>query len=246
MSILIESQPAVKELKLGRHATGYYKGKTLCGEGERSVLSMVGGEDTSGTINAMMSFLHKFNRRWFFRLLYWRTPPWDSGIAPPELVEFLDSHPPGRSLDLGCGTGTNVLAMARYGWEAAGIDFVPRAIREARRKAKREGLSAQFEVGDVADSANFHGPYDLILDMGCYHALNQDQRRQYRLSVAAHLASGGTFMLYGFLSEDDSRISPEDMAAFGQMLALNKRVDSLDSSGGIASAWFWFGHKAAE
>ncbi len=193
----------------------------------------------------MLSFLQIFSRRWFFRLLYWRNPPWDSGISPPELMEFLDTHAPGRALDLGCGTGTNVLTLARHGWDAAGIDFIPRAIRTARRKAKREGLSAQFEVGDVADSAQYHSPYDLILDMGCYHALDTSQRRQYRENVAAHLAPEGVYMLYGFLSADESRISAEDVAAFGRLLDLKERVDSQDSSGGMASAWFWFGHKAA-
>ena len=32
--------------------------------------------------------------------------PWDSGITPPEIHEVLKELPPGKALDLGCGTGT--------------------------------------------------------------------------------------------------------------------------------------------
>ncbi len=45
---------------------------------------------------------------------------WDTGISPGELANFLDTHPPGRALDLGCGTGTNAIAIANHGWEMVG------------------------------------------------------------------------------------------------------------------------------
>jgi hypothetical protein len=40
-------------------------------------------------------------RRLNFNLLYLFNPPWDSGISPPELLDFLQDHKPGRALDLG-------------------------------------------------------------------------------------------------------------------------------------------------
>src|SRR4030088_2327032 len=61
-------------------------------------------------------------RRLWFGLWYWlpRRPPWDTGVTPPELERFMGSHPPGRALDLGCGTGTNVVYLTRHGWTAGG------------------------------------------------------------------------------------------------------------------------------
>ncbi|MBK8033983.1 MAG: class I SAM-dependent methyltransferase [Chloroflexi bacterium] len=60
--------------------------------------------------------------------------PWDTGITPPEIVQILHELPPGRALDIGCGTGTNVRYLLEHGWEADGLDFVPQAVETARLK----------------------------------------------------------------------------------------------------------------
>lgn len=187
----------------------------------------------------MLQWIQKRSKKLFFRLLYLKTPPWDSGISPPELNAFLESQSAGRALDLGCGTGTNVLTLHQHGWEVTGIDFVPKAIRQARRKARRAGMPVRLITGDVSNARLYQGTYDLILDMGCYHSLNPSQRQKYRANIANHLAPQGTFMLYGFTADDRAGIHAEDVTAFEQNLRLDKRADSLDHSG-PASAWFWF------
>lgn len=171
--------------------------------------------------------------------MYMQSPPWDSGITPPEVVEYINAHPPGRAIDLGCGTGTNVLTLAEHGWEVTGIDFTPKAIRQARRKAKNAGKDVKLMVGDVSNSAHYHGHYDLMLDIGCYHALNQEQRGRYRENIFSHLAPGGTYMLYAFFSPDGGRLSPADITAFESGLALARREDSADPTG-PTSTWLWF------
>ncbi len=92
-----------------------------------------------------------FLRRLSFSIWYYFRPPWDTGISPPELVGFLDAHPPGRALDMGCGTGTNIITMAKRGWQVTGIDFAPTAIKVARRKARGAGVKVDLNVGDVSE-----------------------------------------------------------------------------------------------
>src|ERR1700694_3122552 len=71
--------------------------------------------------------------RLFFRMTYllgWK--PWDSGMPPPELVEWVEGSralPPGRALDIGCGTGTNARYLLDHKWQVTGVDFVPRAVQ---------------------------------------------------------------------------------------------------------------------
>ena len=65
-------------------------------------------------------------RRIYFNLLYLFTrPPWDTGVSPPELYDFIENHEPGRAIDIGCGTGTNVITLAQAGWQVTGVDFAP-------------------------------------------------------------------------------------------------------------------------
>src|SRR6266511_3280582 len=67
--------------------------------------------------------------------------PWDTGVTPPEVVELVEGKtplPPGRALDLGCGTGNEVAYLARHGWTATGVDLVQVAIDRAASRI--EGL----------------------------------------------------------------------------------------------------------
>ena len=112
----------------------------------------------------------------YFNLLYFRTPPWDTQVSPPKLMEFIESHPPGRVLDLGCGTGTNVITLAQHGWQVVGVDYVKRAVRTAERKANQAGVTAEFFVNDVTKLEGVRGVFDLVLDIGCFHSLDGGER----------------------------------------------------------------------
>ena len=93
-----------------------------------------------------------FLRRIHFNFWYFRRPPWDSGISPPELLNFISKHPAGRAIDLGCGTGTNVITLAQNGWQVVGIDFAQRAIQIAKRKIKNVNIQADLYVSDATHS----------------------------------------------------------------------------------------------
>lgn len=192
----------------------------------------------------MRTHFRKIFPRLFFQLFYLSKPPWDSGITPPELVEFIQNHPPGRAIDLGCGTGTNVIALAQYGWQVRGVDFVPKAIRKGKSKARSAGAAVDLHVGDVTDPKFFEGEYDLILDIGCYHALSNEQRQAYRENLSNHLAPQGTYLLYSFTAEDEDsdRFTPKDLVAFEEIFDLDRREDNVDGTG-PTSSWFWFKRK---
>lgn len=184
-----------------------------------------------------------FLRRLFFQFWYFRRPPWDTGISPPELLEFLDSHPPGRALDLGCGTGTNVITLAQHGWKVTGVDFAWKAIGTARRKAQRANADVDLRVGDVTRLEGVSGPFDLILDMGCFHNLDAPGRQAYLANIERLLAPDGTFLLYTFmLAPDDESghgVSPPELMEMAARLKLINREDGNDR-GRRASAWLTF------
>ncbi|NTV36154.1 MAG: class I SAM-dependent methyltransferase [Anaerolineaceae bacterium] len=181
--------------------------------------------------------------RWLaFNLWYFRRPPWDTRVSPPELLEFIAAHPPGRALDLGCGTGTNVITLAKAGWQATGVDFAVRAISQARQKIEREKLNADVLVGDVSELKGISGPFDLVLDIGCYHGIPLASRAAYRRNLQRVLAPGCFFMLYGAVAgrSADISISAEEIAEFSRLFDLIQREDGEDTGGKWHSAWFWF------
>jgi SAM-dependent methyltransferase len=138
-------------------------------------------------------------RRVLFSLWYWLPGRrrWDTGVTPPELERFVGSHPPGRALDLGCGTGTNAVYLARHGWSAVGVDFAGRAIAKASRRARDAKVACTFLVGDVT-RLEVAGPFDLALDIGCLHSIAVAGRAAYAAGLARVVRAGGTFLLYAF------------------------------------------------
>lgn len=182
-------------------------------------------------------------QRLLFNFWYFRNPPWDTGVSPPELLAYLQNHSPGRALDLGCGTGTNVICLARHGWQVTGVDFVPRAIRMAREKARRAGVQADLRVGDVTRLSDLSGPYDLVLDMGCFHSLSPHGRQAYVKNVERLLAPGGSFLLYVFFKEDPGAAGPgvsqADLEILSESLDLSQRTDGTER-GVHPSAWLTY------
>jgi len=57
--------------------------------------------------------------------------------------------PYGRALDLGCGSGIWAVKLAARGWQVAGVDFVPKALRRAREQAEEAGVELELIEGDV-------------------------------------------------------------------------------------------------
>lgn len=151
----------------------------------------------------------------FFRAAYLLGfKPWDSGVPPPELiavVEGKDALPAGKALDIGCGTGTNTVYLAQHGWDATGVDFVPRAIRAARKKAVAASASPRFIVGDVTrlTELSVGVGYDLLLDLGCFHSIPDAGRDAYVSGATDVARSGATMLMFCFVRRGaPSRMGP--------------------------------------
>jgi SAM-dependent methyltransferase len=177
-----------------------------------------------------------------FAYRYWRgVTPWDTNVTPPELLAFLDQAAPGRALDLGCGTGTNVITLAQHGWEATGVDFVRRAIRQAKRKAAQAGVTVQLLQADVTDLSMLTGPYDLALDIGCMASVPAWGREAYSAGLARLVRPGGRFLLYSWLPRSRHGqiigLSPDEVSAY---LAPGFTVDRVEfgQDQGAGSAWY--------
>ena len=182
-----------------------------------------------------------FLRRFQFNFWYLRKPTWDSGITPPELFQFIQSHPAGRAIDLGCGTGTNVVTLAKTGWQVTGIDFASRAIKIARKKLKEQNVGATLLVGDVT-RIQIDSRFELALDIGCFHGV--ENKADYLNQLVKLLPPNGFWLVYGFFKPDAHLSGPglvdadlKLISAHG--LTLLSRKDGFDKKE-RPSAWFLF------
>jgi SAM-dependent methyltransferase len=155
-------------------------------------------------------------RRLWYELAY-RTgrTPWDTGITPPEVVELIsgpDALQPGRALDLGCGTGTNVAYLAGHGWSAVGVDANGQAIDAAQRST--DGVPGASVVrGDVTklDELGLGAPFDLVLDIGCFHSIPRSRRDAYASGVAGCTSIGATLFVFAFRGTGVLGVTPGEM-----------------------------------
>ncbi|TXS31561.1 class I SAM-dependent methyltransferase [Streptomyces sp. gb1(2016)] len=138
-------------------------------------------------------------------------PPWDSGITPPELVALVEGPGalrPGQALELGCGTGTNAVYLARHGWRVSAVDMVDRAVRQAREKAAAAGADVTVLCGDATrlDEVGAPGPYDLFFDLSCYCGIPPHRRDAYAAGLTERAAPGARLLMFGYGSGafDDS------------------------------------------
>lgn len=183
-------------------------------------------------------------RRLFFELRYLRNRiPWDTGVSPPELLDFIEQNPPGRALDLGCGTGTNVITLAQHGWSVVGVDFSFLAIRRARKKAVNLSGDTCFIHGDVVQLQGIQGPFDLALDIGCFHSLTLSEKDQYIANVAQLLRTNGIYLLYAWIAAGEEQsatlLKERDLRSrFEEHFHLKRVEHGHDRE--RTSAWFTF------
>lgn len=183
-----------------------------------------------------------FLRRLHFDLRYFGSPPWDSGITPPEVFEFIQTYPAGRALDVGCGTGTNVITLAKAGWQVTGFDFATCAIQIAKRKIKQAKVQAELFTDDATRMKNINGEFDLVLDIGCFHGI--PNKVDYLTQLDRILASGGFWLMYGFIASNENPIAPgigpadlSRIPALGLSL-LSQQIGT--DHGAHPSAWFLY------
>ena len=117
----------------------------------------------------------------------WHTDP-DGVEVPDQILAAEVAHlAPGALLDLGCGRGTNALALATRGWSVLGVDISPQAVALARREAVRRRLDAAFEVGELPDWTTKRR-FDLVI---CTFALPEGTAGDATLRQAAVLVKPG-------------------------------------------------------
>ena len=105
-------------------------------------------------------------------------------VMAEALCTALDPRAGQRVLDVGCGSGTAALVVARRYCEVTGIDYVPALIDRARQRARAEGFAVDFRVADAQELPFADGTFDAVLSVyGVQFAPDQERAAQELLRV---------------------------------------------------------------
>ncbi len=114
----------------------------------------------------------------------------------------------GRLLDLGCGPGTQAVALAARGFAVTASDISETAVDSARARAEKAGVDVRFVVDDVLDS-RLDGPFDIIVDRGVFHCFAEPEAQAaYLATIRRLLAEGGHLLLKCFHKHETSEMGP--------------------------------------
>lgn len=145
--------------------------------------------------------------RWAYELMYRWWAPWDAVGVRDDLRRLLDTgdvasgtHP--RAVDLGCGTGANVVFLASRGFSVTGVDFSRVALAKARRRAGDAGVGdrCRFLEADLVGSslAAELGRFDLLVDFGTLDDLDRAGRAAMARNVTELARPGAVFLFFCF------------------------------------------------
>lgn len=107
-----------------------------------------------------------------------------------DAAEFTQ-HRAERVLEVGCGTGSDLLQFAKHGADACGIDVTPAHLRLAR---ERVGNLARVEFGDATQIPFEDGSFDFVYSMGVLHHI--DRPDQVAREILRVLRPGGSFKVF--------------------------------------------------
>ena len=116
-------------------------------------------------------------------------------------VDLARIQPGETVLDVGCGTGTLVMEVARRvgrGGRVAGIDPGHQQIVRARAKAARRNVSIEFQVGIIEQLTFPDQTFDVVFSTLMMHHLPAPLKRQGLAEIARVLKPGGRLVIADF------------------------------------------------
>lgn len=168
-----------------------------------------------GTSSSMRAAWEATYSRTPYDQLPWFAPEPNDGVVRAVAEGFLT--PGERVLDVGCGAGSNLVFLARRGFETYGVDISSGAVRAARDRAQAAGVAASVSVGDALALDFPPGRFDDLVDIGCFHTVAPRRRREYAREAARVLRPGGRAVLSWVAREHTAESGPRHRPSLGEV-----------------------------
>jgi ubiquinone/menaquinone biosynthesis C-methylase UbiE len=125
-----------------------------------------------------------------------------------DVLDLAGVAPGHRVLDIGCGTGTQAIAIdrrVRPGGSVIGVDISENMLTVARRKARRAGVGILFQDADAARLPFEDGLFDIVTITTVMHMVPPDRRQLCLDEVSRVLRRGGRLLIIDYAGDPRER-----------------------------------------
>ena len=129
---------------------------------------------------------------------------WPAKGVGEEMTAFLESIKKslrtGNFLDIGCGEGRISIFFAKNGFESYGIDFIPQAVRRAKKHSYEAGVHGRchFIAGNALYLPYRSMLFDAAVDWSVFDHIEPGNWPLYIDNILRALKPGGHYMLSAF------------------------------------------------
>jgi len=157
--------------------------------------------------------------------------PWDTGRPDKHLQGVMEEYgiQPCPALEIGCGTGTNSIWLAKHGFEVTGIDVSSTAIAQAGKKAKHAEVKVHLFQKDALKDGLPSGPFGFVFDRGCFHSFDMPlERTKLAELISRSMTDGGLwFSIIGSADGPKREVGPPQRSALDIVSAVEPCFEIL-------------------
>ena len=105
--------------------------------------------------------------------------PWAHEKPDYNLVELVENWPivPCKTLEAGCGTGTDSIWLSQQGFQTTACDASKIAIEKATENVMKHNADVNFKVVDFLTETLAPNEYDFVFDRGFFHCFDSHSDR---------------------------------------------------------------------